>query len=105
MIRTSFRRSMTACALAAALFVAGAAPAAAAEGPAAWGKVWSWLSAFWGDTLDRVTSITAADTCVNGDCGPEIDPDGSTVNGDCGPEIDPNGCPKPRGAATAGSGS
>lgn len=105
MTRLSFRRAMTACVLAAALFVAGAAPAAAAEGPASWDRVWSWLATFWGDALDRVVSVTAADTCPNGDCGLEIDPNGgSTTNGECGPEIDPNGCPKPRGTV-AGSGS
>lgn len=85
MFRKNFHRGFTAVVFAAALTVVGAQPVAA-EG-LGWRQAWDWLMGFWSTTA----------TCASGDCGPEIDPNGSTVNGDCGAEIDPNGrtCPLP----------
>ena len=83
MSRKNFNRGITAVVFAAALTVAGAQPASA-EG-FGWRNAWDWLVGFW----------ATSNTCTGGDCGLEIDPNGSTTQGDCGAEIDPNGRPCP----------
>ena len=91
MFRSNLHRGITAVVFVAAMALAGARPAAA-EGPV-WREAWDWLGRLW----SGVTFLQPIHAAV----GPEIDPDGKprprpcpTVicqDGDCGPEIDPNG--------------
>lgn len=98
MFRSNLRQGVTAVVFVAALGVASAQPAAAAE--LGWRQAWDWLSGLWGGVtqlqpLHSLHPATAADT-VN--VGPGTDPSGSpTTNGDCGLEIDPNGGCRPTG--------
>jgi hypothetical protein len=81
MIRNLFRRGVPALLL--TLFLAGAAPAAAAD----WSLLDRWDSGLWG----WVVSLWSDDETGEGDRGLGADPDGLTSGGDRGPEADPDG--------------
>ncbi|MES1243586.1 MAG: hypothetical protein ABUT39_18410, partial [Acidobacteriota bacterium] len=96
MVRSNLRRGVTALLFVAALTVAGARPAAA-EG-FGWRETLDWLARFWGGVTLQVPKLQSSVDAT----GTEIVPEGGgpTTNGDCGPEIDPDGVPrcKPSGS-------
>jgi hypothetical protein len=95
MFRRNFHRGMAAIVFAAALALVSAQPAAA-QG-FGWREAWDWLSNLWGGVTFLQAGTDADGATVQG--GSETS--GPAANGDCGPEIDPDGCPRP----TTGTGS
>ena len=105
-MRSNLHRGFMAVVFAGALAIGGASPAAA-QGPV-WREAWDWIGRLWNSVNILQPLHDAAGLEIdpdgvkaNGDCGPEIDPDGKPrcvpqsapicTDGDCGPEIDPNG--------------
>lgn len=93
MLRGNLRQTIVVLVFVAGLVVGSAQPAAA-QG-LGWREAWDWVSSLWGGAtlFQPVSSIDS----VHGEEEPP-----ATPNGECGPEIDPNGCPRTQ-TSSAGS--
>jgi hypothetical protein len=99
MFRRNLHRGMAAIMFAAALALGSAQPAAA-QG-FVWREAWDWLSGLLGGVTFLHAATEADGATVQG--GSESGTSGPGANGECGPEIDPNGRCQP--ATGSGSGS